>query len=222
MTPRWHKILQKLQASTRIVTGPLPTPCWEWTGSDDGEQGYGRMSLDGHTVKVHRVSYMQFNGYLPPKKHVDHLCRNRRCWNPEHLEAVTHKQNQRRRRKSVLDLREGNTPIQEIRGHEHLVIPLTLEQLGWCTDVTILARVADAVPGCACDASGVSPTTPCPGCPRWGGKEPQPGAVAPWSCVLPASSPGREPGAGAPPLGSQAPSSDLAAFYREGAWKTDT
>lgn len=60
------------------------------------------MSLDGHTVKVHRVGYMQFNGYLPPKKHVDHLCRNRRCWNPEHLEAVTHKQNQRRRRKAVL------------------------------------------------------------------------------------------------------------------------
>jgi hypothetical protein len=60
------------------------------------------MSLDGHTVKVHRVSFMQFNGYLPPKKHVDHLCRNRRCWNPDHLEAVTHKQNQKRRRKAVL------------------------------------------------------------------------------------------------------------------------
>lgn len=81
------------------------------------------MSLDGHTVKVHRVSFMQFNGYLPPKKHVDHLCRNRRCWNPEHLEAVTHKQNQKRRRKAVLGkCMEGGIKLPEIEERDEAIV----------------------------------------------------------------------------------------------------
>ena len=80
--------------------------CWLWTGPDSGTGrggGYPRMSLDGQTVAVHRVIYTEFYGYIPSKKQIDHVCRNRMCVNPEHLEMVTHKENQKRRAKAKAD-----------------------------------------------------------------------------------------------------------------------
>tara|TARA_R110000744_G_scaffold110296_1_gene208126 strand:+ start:442 stop:618 length:177 start_codon:yes stop_codon:yes gene_type:complete len=56
------------------------------------------MSLNGQTVAVHRVVYTHFFGYIPSKKQVDHTCENRRCLNPDHLEMVTNRQNQKRKR----------------------------------------------------------------------------------------------------------------------------
>ena len=82
--------------------------CWIWQGSGSGKGrggGYPRMSLDGHTVAVHRVMFSCHFGYIPGRKQIDHLCRNRMCVNPDHLDMVTHKQNQRRRRKKVLKKR---------------------------------------------------------------------------------------------------------------------
>ncbi len=79
------------------------TGCWVWKGPDSGNGrggGYPRMNLNGQTVAVHRVIYTQFYGYVPSKKQIDHTCKNRRCVNPEHLEMVTHKENQRRRDRS--------------------------------------------------------------------------------------------------------------------------
>lgn len=76
------------------------TGCWIWQGADSGNGrggGYGRMSLDGHTVSVHKVMYTNEYGYVPGKKQIDHTCGNRRCCNPKHLEMVTHRENQRRR-----------------------------------------------------------------------------------------------------------------------------
>lgn len=78
------------------------TGCWVWQGSHSGfgrGGGYPRMSLDGATMAVHRVMWTNENGIIPHKKQIDHKCKNRLCVNPEHLELVTHKQNQRRRRK---------------------------------------------------------------------------------------------------------------------------
>lgn len=77
-----------------------PSPCHIWTGPTSGEGkggGYGRMSLGGQTVAVHLVVYTHYFGYIPGKKQVDHLCNNRLCCNPGHLELVTHLKNQRRR-----------------------------------------------------------------------------------------------------------------------------
>lgn len=76
------------------------TGCWIWQGPTSGDGrggGYARMSLDGQTVCVHRVTYTHHHGYIPSKKQIDHTCRNRLCVNPRHLEMVTHKENQRRR-----------------------------------------------------------------------------------------------------------------------------
>lgn len=85
-----------------FVQGGQPSPCHIWTGPDSGDGkggGYGRMSLNSQTVAVHLVVYTHYYGYIPGKKQIDHLCNNRRCCNPVHLEMVTHLTNQRRRAK---------------------------------------------------------------------------------------------------------------------------
>lgn len=85
-----------------FVQGGQPSPCHIWTGPDSGDGkggGYARMSLNSQTVAVHLVVYTYYFGYIPGKKQIDHLCNNRRCCNPAHLEMVTHLTNQRRRAK---------------------------------------------------------------------------------------------------------------------------
>lgn len=57
------------------------------------DQGYGRISLNSKTYKAHRIVYKLFKGALSKHLEIDHLCRNRACINPEHLEQVTHKIN---------------------------------------------------------------------------------------------------------------------------------
>jgi hypothetical protein len=77
-----------------------PSPCHIWTGPDSGSGrggGYPRMSLDGQTVAVHIVNWTNEHGFIPGKKQLDHLCRQRRCIRDDHLELVTHKENQKRR-----------------------------------------------------------------------------------------------------------------------------
>ena len=80
--------------------------CWIWQGPTSGDGrggGYGRMSLNGQTVAVHRVMFTHVHGFVPGKKQIDHTCRNRLCCNPDHLEMVTHKQNQKRRDQANTD-----------------------------------------------------------------------------------------------------------------------
>lgn len=64
--------------------------CWVWTGAID-PYGYGRIGLgrrgDGVGL-THRVTYEHFIGPISPGLDLDHLCRNRACCNPEHLEPV--------------------------------------------------------------------------------------------------------------------------------------
>lgn len=57
------------------------------------------MSLNGQTVATHIVAFTHYYGYVPGKKQIDHLCNQRRCCNPAHLEMVSHLTNQRRRAK---------------------------------------------------------------------------------------------------------------------------
>lgn len=78
----------------RIVVDPS-TGCHVWQGYRDRD-GYGQVKVDGVKINAHRVSYALHNGELIPGFHIDHLCRNRSCINPNHLEQVTPEENTRR------------------------------------------------------------------------------------------------------------------------------
>lgn len=59
--------------------------CWVWAGRSVSSYGYGRFRGE----YVHRISYEHHVGQIPSGMHIDHLCRNRLCINPMHLQAVT-------------------------------------------------------------------------------------------------------------------------------------
>lgn len=64
--------------------------CVEWTGARHSA-GYGLMPAS--STRAHRVVYERVVGPIPPGLVLDHLCRNRVCVNPAHLEPVTHRTN---------------------------------------------------------------------------------------------------------------------------------
>lgn len=75
-----------------------PDACWNWTASTTAD-GYGRFRVrpesSGESQKAlaHRVAYELLVGPIPDGLQIDHLCRNRGCVNPAHLEPVTGQEN---------------------------------------------------------------------------------------------------------------------------------
>ena len=66
--------------------------CWEWVAGLDSD-GYGHLTIGGRSLKAHRYTFERDRGPIPDGLTLDHLCRNRKCCNPAHLEAVSHRVN---------------------------------------------------------------------------------------------------------------------------------
>jgi len=93
--------------------------CWLWDGPIS-KRGYGLSirvgpRVNAKRVEPHKFSYELHKGPVPAGLEIDHLCRMRCCVNPDHLEAVTHREN----------LRRGNTFAAKnaakthcLRGHD--------------------------------------------------------------------------------------------------------
>lgn len=92
MAPRRTPIEDRLRAKLAREAG---SDCVVWTGRVSFN-GYGRIGAGGRNareVRVHRVAYELAHGPIPAGLQIDHLCRNRRCCNPDHLEVVTPREN---------------------------------------------------------------------------------------------------------------------------------
>lgn len=102
---------------TKVARTGNACECWEWTASKD-RHGYGQFMLkDKDLWRAHRVSYILTHGEIPAGLDLDHVCRNRSCVNPAHLEPVTRSENLRR---GDHRWRDAKTCI---RGHEFIVRP---------------------------------------------------------------------------------------------------
>lgn len=84
MTPVIERFLNKISV--------VDSGCWEWLGSQNN-RGYGVFWFNSLPTLSHRFIYEYYHGKIENTLEIDHLCRNRDCCNPEHLEAVTHSTN---------------------------------------------------------------------------------------------------------------------------------
>lgn len=80
--------------ASRVRVGS-ETDCWEWMGQRT-TGGYGVLSVKGRMHMTHRLVYEVLVGPIPVGLQIDHLCRNRACCRPDHLEPVTAKVNSER------------------------------------------------------------------------------------------------------------------------------
>lgn len=78
-----------------------PDGCWIFRGALNSK-GYGSVGIDeqGTTALAHRVSWEAHRGPIPDGMTLDHLCRNKPCLNPEHMEQVTRAENSARTKPS--------------------------------------------------------------------------------------------------------------------------
>jgi hypothetical protein len=87
-------VIERLRS--HIIIDPI-SQCWNWQGST--WDGYGKMRIGSRADKstrldsAHRIAYQELIGPIPQGLQLDHLCRNRACCNPGHLEPVTNREN---------------------------------------------------------------------------------------------------------------------------------
>lgn len=89
--------------------GNYPTECWHWGGKAKPDKyGYMRCQRNGKTRYRHRIEYEKVNGPIPPGLVIDHLCRNRQCLRPDHMEPVTISENVKRGKRDRKTCKNGH------------------------------------------------------------------------------------------------------------------
>ena len=91
---------------------PLSGKCWEWEGRVESN-GYAQAKYGGQRGQVHRLVYEALVGPIPDGLTLDHLCENKRCYNPAHLEPVTIAENIRRARAKITHCKRGHKLADE-------------------------------------------------------------------------------------------------------------
>lgn len=112
MTTRGLPLEERLRL--HVVYEPM-SGCWLWDGYQD-PQGYGRLKVAGVSRLAHRVSHELFIGPVVDDLTVDHLCLNKSCVSPWHLEAVTKAENNRRFGRSMTRCKQGH-PFDASNSH---------------------------------------------------------------------------------------------------------
>jgi len=118
--------LQRLLAFVDHTSGD----CWPWQGAL-GSNGYGRFTLRGVAMTAHRAAYLLLVGTIPAGMQIDHLCRNRSCVRPDHLEPVTPRENLLRAPASQAARKSAQTTC--VRGHELVQSPVGRRRCRSCS-----------------------------------------------------------------------------------------
>ena len=87
--------IERFLGKVFIVNQNDDDSCWYWDAAKDSD-GYGRFWFEGRVIRAHRFSFTTFRTEIPEGLELDHLCHNRACCNPFHLEPVTGEENKAR------------------------------------------------------------------------------------------------------------------------------
>lgn len=117
-----------MAAMRRMI--PQPNGCWQWVGyvNDDG---YGITTTNKGRIRTHRFVYETLVGPIPSGLDIDHLCRNRACCNPDHLEPVTRKENLRRSPLVRNNGRLNALKTECVHGHAFNAANTVTDAKGW-------------------------------------------------------------------------------------------
>lgn len=97
----------KMNTIDNVMSNVDKLDCWLWRGATT-KRGYGKVTVNYKTVAVHRFVYESLVGSIPSGLQIDHICGNKLCVNPHHLEAVSQRENIRRYTSTIIKCNRGH------------------------------------------------------------------------------------------------------------------